>query len=238
MSQAREALIKRCDTHIDALLDRLYEPRVRAIIDFVISGGGDDQDFQMDDLQYVRDLGLVSRKGIRIANPIYQEVIPRALAYTKQESFNQEIAWYQRKDQSLDMGALLQAFTEFYRENSEVWLERFAYKEAGPHLLLLAFIQRIINGGGTVHREYALGSKRVDLLVVWQKQKFVIELKVQRSKAYVTKGLQQTAEYMDKSQAQEGYLVMFDRSPNKSWEEKIYHKTEKYHDKIIEIWGM
>jgi hypothetical protein len=238
MQKARDALIKRCDTHIDALLERLYDPRVRNFIDSMLSGEGDSKDFSPDDLQYVRDLGLVSRKDIHIANPIYQEIIPRALAYTKQESLNQEISWYQRSDQSLDMKALLTAFTEFYRENSAVWLERFAYKEAGPHLLLLAFLQRIINGGGTIQREYALGNKRVDLFITWKKQRFVLELKVKRSEADIKKGLKQTAEYMDHCQVTEGYLVVFDRSEGKSWEEKIFQRTEQESGKTIEVFGL
>ena len=237
MEQAREALIKRCDTHMDALLDRLSELRVRNIIDILLSSS-DGPGFDPDDLQYVRDLGLISRKEICIANPIYQEIIPRALAYTRQEEIMQKISWYQKEDGLLDVPKLLEGFTEFYRENSEVWLERFAYKEAGPHLLLLAFMQRIINGGGKIHREYALGRKRADLLITWKTQRFVIELKVNRSKSDLEKGLKQTAEYMDKSKATEGHLVLFDRDPKKTWEEKIFHRKEKVEGKTIEVWGM
>lgn len=238
MQRARESLIKRCDTHIDALLDRLKEPRVRYIVDALISGGGEDIDYSVDDLQYVRDLGLISRKGLSIANPIYQEVIPRALSYSKQETMQQQTAWYQRKDGSLDMQKLLEAFTQFYRENSKVWLERFDYKESGPHLLLLAFLQRIINGGGTIHREYALGRKRVDLFICWKAQRFAIELKILRDKNTFPQGLVQTAEYMDEMGATEGHLVIFDRNPEKSWEEKISCQSKQESNKTIHVWTM
>ncbi|MBM3198015.1 MAG: ATP-binding protein [Chlamydiae bacterium] len=238
LERAREALIKRCDTHMDALLDRLNEPRVRHIIDSIISGGGEDQEFPADDLQYIQDLGLITKQGLTIANPIYQEIIPRALAGVKQRSIAQELSWYQKKDGLLDVPKLLSGFTAFYRENSEIWLEKFAYKEAGPHLLLLAFLQRIINGGGRIHREYALGSKRVDLLITWKEQKFVIELKVLRGEADISSWLAQIAAYMDKSHAKEGYLVIFDRRKTKSWEERIYQKEVVHQDKTISIWGM
>ncbi len=237
LEKAKEALIKRCDTHMDALLDRLDEPRVRNIMDILLSSS-EGPGFSPDDLQYVRDLGLISRTEIQIANPIYQEIIPRALAYTRQEEIMQEIAWYQKKDGLLDVAKLLTGFTEFYRENSEVWLERFAYKEAGPHLLLLAFLQRIINGGGKIHREYALGRRRVDIRVEWKTQRFIIELKVKRKESDVAKGLEQITDYMDKSGTKEGHLVIFDRDIKKSWEEKIYHKTEQVNGKTIEVWGM
>jgi hypothetical protein len=238
IDRAKETLIKRCDTHIDVLIDRLQEPRVREIIDTIISGTGQDDVFKDDDLQYVRDLGLISQQGIRIANPIYQEIIPRALSYTKQETIIQELDWYQKEDKSLDMSKLLEAFTQFYRESSDVWLERFAYKESGPHLLLMAFLQRIINGGGTIHREYALGRRRVDLLVAWRDQRFVIETKVERGKTALSKALLQTADYSEKMNATEAHLVIFDRDINKSWSEKIYHRQELAGNKTIDVWGM
>ncbi len=235
--RAKEALIKRCDTHLDVLLDRLNEPRVCSIIDAILSGN-EGSGFPPDDLLYIQDLGLVSRNEIRIANPIYQEIIPRALAYTKQKEILQELAWYQTQDGLLDVPKLLTGFTDFYRRNSGVWEEKFAYKEAGPHLLLLAFMQRIINGGGTIHREYGLGRKRVDLLITWKTQSFVIEIKIHRQKADIIEGLRQTAEYMDISGAAEGYLVAFDRSMKKSWTKKIYHKIEHVNGKTIEVWGL
>ena len=40
------------------------------------------------------------------------------------------------------------AFQTFFRENSEHWKERFAYPEVWPQLLLQAFLQRALNGGG------------------------------------------------------------------------------------------
>ena len=63
-----------------------------------------------------------------------------------------------------DVGA---AFQTFFREHSEHWLRRFQYQEAGPQLLLQAFLQRIVNSGGRIEREYALGRMRTDLLVLW-----------------------------------------------------------------------
>ncbi|MBX9831241.1 AAA-like domain-containing protein [Candidatus Babeliales bacterium] len=238
IERAQEALIARRDTHLDALVDRLKEPRVRKIMDVIVSSSGQLEVFNQDDVQYVRDLGLIRQKDYVIANPIYQEIIPRTLLTGTQQGIIQESSWYQNPDGSLNMKKLLQAFTQFFRENSEVWLERFDYKESGPHLLLMAFLQRVINGGGRIHREYALGRKRVDLLVSWQKQRVVIELKILRGKDTLPDGLRQTAEYMDKSRTTEGHLVIFDRSPEKTWDEKIYHQKEFVDQRSIDVWGM
>jgi len=123
-------------------------------------------------------------------------------------------------------------------------LERFDYREAGPHLLLQAFPQRVANSGGRIEREYGLGRKRTDLLVTWKGekgvQKVVVELKILRKSLDRTifEGLEQTAEYMDKCGSDEGHLVVFDRRPHRSWAEKIFRREEKRGGRIIAVWGM
>jgi hypothetical protein len=241
MQEAKEILILRRDTHLDVLIDRLQEPRIRNIVDAIISGDATDLNVPIDDLQYVRDLGLLKQKRYEIANPIYQEVIPRELVYTKQEAILQEQLWYLKEDGTIDMHKMLESWTEFFRENSEIWLGKFSYKESGPHLLMMAFLQRIINGGGDIHREYALGRKRVDLLLTWPKegkQKVVVELKLNYGPKAYADGLRQTKEYMDVSSATEGHLIIFDRKSEKSWDEKIYQKDEVVDDTTIHVWGM
>lgn len=241
IERAKEALIKRRDTHIDSLLDKLREKRVRPIIEAIITGETDPGKIQQDDLQYVRDLGIIRPDKLDIANPIYREIIPRELTSVATELITQTAAPFIKGDGGLDMGALLNAFVEFYRENSPIWLERFDYKEAGPHLLLMAFLQRVINGGGTLLREYALGTRRVDILLKWRKQMImqnvVIELKIRYDACSLPDGLKQTADYMDSSGADEGHLVLFDRDPKKSWQDKIFHLKEVVDGKIIQVWG-
>ena len=152
---------------------------------------------------------------LRIANPIYAEVVPRELTWVIQEEFDQDTAWYVHADGSLDVVKLLTAFQTFFREHSEHWVERFAYREAGPQLLLQAFLQRIMNSGGRIEREYGLGRMRTDLLIVWPQgertRKFVIECKILHKglDQTIAAGLSQTAEYMDRCDAEAGHLVSF-----------------------------
>jgi hypothetical protein len=243
IERAKEALIKRRDTHIDALVDKLQEPRVRTIVDAVINGARHQRVFKQDDLSYVRDLGILSQTEMKIANPIYQEIFPRELTSTIQEEIDAKARWYQDKDKSMNMSKLMKAFTLFYRENSEILIRELLYHESGPHLLLMAFLQRVINGGGRITREYALGRDRVDLLLVWPQckkgeQRVVIEIKVWKGEKAYQLGLKQTAGYMRTSDATEGHLVIFDRSINKSWDEKIYQRKVKVGGKTITVWGM
>ena len=187
--EAKESLIQRRETHLDQLADKLQEPRVRRVIEPILLGEMYEKDFNPLDVQYLVDLGLLrqAQSGeMQIANPIYQEVIPRELTWGVQSGMALNSAWYLRPDGKLDMAKLLAAFQEFFREHSEHWVERFDYKEAGPQLLLQAFLQRIVNGGGRVEREYGLGRLRTDLLVLWPRpqgsereaQRVVIELKL------------------------------------------------------------
>jgi hypothetical protein len=242
---AKENLILRRETHLDQLADKLQEDRVRRVIEPLLAGDTRPDLIPSDDIAYVRDLGLIRTEGqLAVANRIYQEVIPRELTYSTQLTLAQEPAWYVRPEGRLDLPKLLAAFQEFFREHSEHWVERFNYKEAGPHLLLQAFLQRIVNRGGRVEREYGLGRRRTDLLVIWPYpcgvQKGVIELKILYGSLERTlkEGLQQTWEYLDRCGAEEGHLVIFDRDPRRSWEEKIFHREEVYQGKKIAVWGM
>ncbi|WP_291322865.1 AAA family ATPase, partial [Desulfonatronospira sp.] len=148
--QGREQLIISRATHLDQLADKLREPRVHGVISALLAGEESVLQVPEDDLQYVADLGLIERKPqLRISNRIYKEVIPRELTSVAQDSIsNQETAWYVKDDHSLDIHKLLSAFQQFFREHSEIWEDGFDYKEAAPQLLLQAFLQRILNGGG------------------------------------------------------------------------------------------
>ena len=143
----------------------------------------------------------------------------------------------------LESAKLVAAFQQFFRENSEHWLERFGYKEAGPQLLLQAFLQRVLNGGGRIAREYGLGRQRVDILIRWPRpqgvQRIVIECKVLRGslELLLETGLPQTAGYMDLCGADSGHLMIFDRS-EKPWEEKIFRRSEEFDGTPVEVWGM
>jgi hypothetical protein len=249
IERSKEILIQRQETHLNSLAKRLREERVRRVIEPILAG---DALFEVpeDDLRFVQDLGLaVSVNGghLQIANPIYREVIPRVLTNSAQKSISQETKWYVLPDGRLDMDKLLTEFQQFFREHSESWVERFDYKEAGPQLLLQAFLQRIINGGGRIEREYGLGRGRTDLLVLWNYpnkqgggvQRVVLELKVRRKalEKAITEGLAQTLEYGERCNADEMHFVVFDRS-KKPWSKKIFKRTRKQRGVTIKVWGM
>ena len=244
IDEAQERIVTSRETHLDQLTDKLQEDRVRRVVEPLLSGG-DERGFSARDIEYVRDLGLVARDTpLRIANPIYAEVVPRELTYAAQEGLVEDTAWYVDADGGLDVVKLLAAFQVFFREHSEHWVARFDYQEAGPQLLLQAFLQRIVNGGGRIEREYGLGRGRTDLLIIWPQggrtRRFVVECKVLHKslERTIRDGLEQTAGYMDRCAAEAGHLVIFDRDEARSWEEKVFCRRESVGGTEVLVWGM
>ncbi len=253
IDQARETLILRRVTHLDQFADKLDEERVRRVILAMLAGSG-TWDYSFRDLEYVRDLGLVASEGaVRIANPIYAEVVPRELTAVLQSGLEAQVdpAWYVNADGSLDLAGLLRAFQGYSRENAESWVERFGHAEAGPQLVLHAYLQRVVKSGGRIGREYAVGRGRTDLLIEWRQgvgqgpvrtRKYVIECKVRTAKVgldrLVREGREQVATYMDRCGAESGHLVIFDLRPGQSWVERLYRKEPEPSGRPITVWGL
>ncbi len=251
---ARERLILARATHIDQLTYRLREERVRRVVAPIVSGEDYDAEVPEDDLQYAIDLGLLTRrdKVLQIANPIYREVLPRVLTTFVELNLEPRfpVAWCKAEDGSLDLDRLLSGFQDFFRANGEHAWPIADYKEAEVQLVLQAYLQRVINGGGVIEREYGLGRGRTDLFVRWpyavggeaREQRFVIECKVQREhrtrEAMITEGLPQVTEYADRCRASAAHLVIFDRRPGMSWDEKVYRERRTFGGREVEIWGM
>ena len=235
--QAIQNIILRRDTHIDSLLARLNDVRVRRIIEPIILGKVNEINIFDDDTQLCLDMGLIKIDSgeLKPSNPIYNEVIIRWLSGNAQFSMQTAVKNVWVRDGILDMSELMRGFQQFWRENSTSWVERFDYKEAAPHLLLQAFLQRVINGGGQVLREYAAGRERMDLCVIFGGRKYAIEIKLRYNDKTLPQGIEQLSGYMDTIGEQEGWLVVFDRRPEISWDDKIQWDTQLVDGKIINV---
>jgi hypothetical protein len=83
-----------------------------------------------------------------------------------------------KPDGSLDVNRLLEAFLAFWKQHGQPLLCSAPYHEIAPHLVMMAFLHRVVNGGGTLEREYAIGSGRMDLCLRYKDVTLAIELKV------------------------------------------------------------
>ena len=246
--EVSEVLIKRREVHLEHFVDKLHEIRVKRIISPMLEGTMLNHQVSRGDIQYVIDLGLVARglTGLQIANPIYQEIIPRELNFITQlnlESLVQPTQFI-RPNGRIDLSNLLRSYQTFFRTQSQEWLARFDYQTAGVYLLFQAYLQRVVDGHGRIERRYGLGRQRTDLLVIWPfaggLQKTVVELRLQQAPFDKTleDGLKQTWAFMDRFDTDEGHLVICDRTENKPWLEKIFKRAEKFHGRIITVWGI
>jgi hypothetical protein len=215
IQQAKENLILRRVTHLDQLAHKLQEARVRRVIEPMLAGRA-MAEVPEDDRQYLVDLGLLRREGsggLVIANPIYREVLPRALASGPQDSLPHISPTWLNPDGSLNPEQLLTAFLQFWRQHGQPLLGSAPYHEIAPHLVLMAFLHRVVNGDGTLEREYAIGWGRMDLCLRYGTVTLGIELKVWRDGEQdpLTQGLEQLDGYLAGLGLNSGWLIIFDR---------------------------
>ena len=235
---AKERLILARATHLDSLVSKLVEPRVKRILGPLLAGELPEADAVFDDdVSYVVDLGLVKNPPLRMANPIYREVVARVLSSPTQAIVTADPRRFVRADGRFDLDVLLREFAAFWVEQGETMAERATYAESGAQLVLMAYLQRVVNGGGVVSREYGIGRRRIDLLIEWpfadaagkqQMQREAIELKVWRDgrKDPLPEGLRQLDEYLERTGLPDGVLVLFDRRKDAvPLEERVHEES-------------
>jgi hypothetical protein len=192
-----------------------------------------------EDVKCVLDHGMLEMvKGALVpANPMYAETIARYLTRDDQDDMLSTVPdtpW--ATDDGLDMQGLLLAFQDFWRENAQMNRAPFEYNEAYPHIVLQAFLQRVLNGGGEIIREMALGKGALDLGVLFKGRKYAVEVKLR----YLwdknpDKALSQVRGYVDRLGVDEGWLVVFDPDMAKPWDEKISHEDRTVDGKPIHV---
>ena len=239
MHAAKERIIRERGTHLDSLMERMKEPRVRRIVEPVMLGADVAYDDLQDDVRLVLDLGILKqvRGTLLPANPMYAEIIGRYISWGSQMDAERKVPdtpWV--KDDGLDMQGLLLAFQDFWRENAQMNRAPFEYNEAYPHIVLQAFLQRVLNGGGEIIREMALGKGALDLGVLFRGGKYAVEVKLR----YLwdkspEKALAQVRGYTDRLGVETGWLVVFDPDLTKPWDEKISHEDRTVDGKTIHV---
>lgn len=218
VERAKQILIERQDTHLDSLAERLREPRIRSILEPMIAGGllGEVPD---DDRRFAIDLGLLRRNEqgtLEVSNPIYREIILRFLTSGTRDTLPPLAPSWLRADGRLDFEKLRDSFLAFWRQHGEPLLSSAPYHEIAPHLVLMAFLHRVVNGVGTIEREYAIGKGRLDLCLRRGSDVLAIEVKVWRDRESDPKddGLVQLDGYLAGLGLDSGWLVIFDRRTN------------------------
>jgi len=254
---AKERLSISRQTHIKQLEEKLKEDRVRRVILPMLTGEY-ALELEDDDADYCIDLGLIKKVNgnIEIANKIYSEIIPRQLTKLAQEKFPLNIPpTWKNADDTINVNNLLTLFKDYWYQNMGIWEKHMpGYKEACAQLVTLTYLHRIVNGGGTLTRESAVGAKKMDIYIrreyhegtepnkTLKIQKIVLELKtIKDNQSYETikqQAINQTAEYATLIGVPEAYILIFDRGKKKRWTAVDANEYAEHNGVKLEIWKM
>jgi len=166
----------------------------------------------------------------RIHNRIFEQRIYNYLIAKKiVADFNAQridVVNKQNADGTLNIPLIFQRFQLFMKEN-------YAQKDIGflereGRLIFLSFLKPIINGKGYDFKEPVVGDeRRMDVVVIYNKNRDVIELKIWRGEEYHKAGLQQLSDYLDLYNLTKGYLLIFDFNKNKTYKEEWIQLNDK-----------
>jgi len=234
--------------HFDHLVDKLWTDEARRVLEPLLVGHDLALGFRSDDIAGVRDLGLIRQHldgSIEIANPLYRELIPRWLTWPLQSGMSHQTGTYQEADGTLNVAMLLADFQIFFLSHFENWQASIRYQEAAPLIMLQAFVQRVLDAHGRIEREYGLGRLQMDLLLVWPQtdglqQRVAISARLlrQNREQTLSSGLRKTRDFMQRRQAKEGHLVIFDRTPGRPCEQRLFFLNETVSGQSIDVWGL
>lgn len=119
---------------------------------------------------------------------------------------------------------------EEYRDSTEPFIE----KEG--RLLFLTFLKPVINGTGFYYVEpQTRDNRRMDLVVTYGKEEFIIEMKIWRGEKYELRGRDQLADYLNTRGKTEGYLITFDfsKTPHHVEPQWIQHNDKRIFEVTI-----
>lgn len=243
IDEAVENIIQRQEIHITNLTDRLKEERVRRILTPILIGDDFEEEVAESDLRYLKELGILSLEdNIKVSNPMYKEIIPRSLIQSTKILIRYELTKYIDVDGSLKLEKALSSFQNFYSNHVKVWNSRFLYKEAGRHLFLQAFLQRIADGGGRLERHYGLGRKQVSLILSWPFEgswkQFLVSSRYVVAKRSLQEGLNFILEEMEEKEIEEGFLILFYPLNKEIANQKQFYQLKKVDLKRVHIWGL
>jgi hypothetical protein len=100
----------------------------------------------------------------------------------------------------------------------------------------MSYLQKVVNSHALVHRQFSEGRGSVDICVVFKNRQYLVEIKLQGQNT-LEKSLKQLSGYLDTSNEKEGWLVIFDRNRNKSWDDKITWESIQFEEKTIHVVG-
>lgn len=165
-------------------------------------------------------------RKIVIHNKIYNEVVSNYIISRLTREKSKEMAEEAVRSQfvfpsgKLNLEKVLLKFQEVIKEKyskSDV-LKSNEFLEKDLRLLFLVFLKPIINGIGFSFKEVETSEeKRLDIVVIFKDEKFIVELKLWRGEEYHKQGIIRLKEYMCREGAEKGYMLIMDKNRSKEF---------------------
>lgn len=115
----------------------------------------------------------------------------------------------------LDMDMVMKKFVEYFDSIYGDRIQEFDEEEGRRRFLL--YIRPIINGMGNYYIEpETRNARRMDVVIDYLGEQFVVELKIWRGNSYNERGEKQLADYLDYFHIRKGYMLSYNFNQKKS----------------------
>jgi hypothetical protein len=136
------------------------------------------------------------------------------------------------------MHRVMASWQEWWRNDGHRWAADGPYQEAGSHLLLMAFLQGIVDRGEgegflchgqrrSIEREYGFGREVLELLICWKGERHAIQIMRRRDRESEQDGIHLLRNYLEQMGPWEGFLVLFDPRPARTWQQRLYTRKRQ-----------
>jgi hypothetical protein len=224
IEKAAQEIILSKPLYQGAPLSRIREEPIQRILNAMLSeNNAVAESLSAEDIFYAREIGLLAdNPPLRLMNPIYREAIAQVLTFHASNNIDLERKSFINAAGMLDVNVIVKEFATWWKRNAAFMLKGNYYSEAAAQLVFMAWLQRVVNGGGIIDREYGVGRGRIDVLIRWphpaarnpqEWQHEAFELKVWSDDVGdpLEEGLEQLERYLDGLNLTQGTLVIFDR---------------------------
>ena len=232
MIKAVKLLLKEKNTLFDDVIKNMENNKDLREYIFDIVFNGEEKEFNIDNP--LIDLGVTfgyfkqEDEKVKISNRLLEQ---RLYNYFITKLKIKNVAGYNIKSDfiegnGLNIEKILLRFQQFMKEQYSSEDSKFIERQG--RLIFLAFIKPIINGVGFDFKEVQISEeKRLDVVIVYNNNKYIIELKIWRGEKYHQRGLQQLADYLDINEQNKGYLLIFNFNKDKEYKKEVINNDRK-----------
>lgn len=216
------------NTNFDTVIKNLESSKeLFTLTEKILIGGEDilyDPSAKIINLGRIHGIFRKNRDGkLSIFNKIYEEKISNYMISTRSienSTFNTVQSIYLKPDGRLDIKLILTKFQEVieekYSNNSLMKSSKFLENEL--RMQFLVFLKPIINGTGFSYKEAQTSAeKRLDIIILFKDEKFIIELKIWYGEKYHIDGIKQIKDYIRREHLNSAYMIIMSKNRDKKF---------------------